>query len=84
MRTVRCAWIRCPYRARLHYCHYYPALEMPGYCQMSLRDKIQMKLAFTGRDTAPGKPWEAWMKKYAEKKARGKKDLSLHSESPEE
>ena len=43
-----------------------------------------MKLAFTGRDTAPGKPWEAWMKKYAEKKARGKKDLSLHSESPEE
>ena len=37
-------------------------------------------LAFTGRDTAAGKSWEAWMKKYAEKKARGEKDLSLHPE----
>jgi hypothetical protein len=35
-------------------------------------------LAFTGRDTAAGRGWEAWMKKYAEKKARGEKDLSLH------
>jgi hypothetical protein len=35
-------------------------------------------LAFTGRDTAAGKSWEAWMKKYAEKKSRGEKDLSLH------
>jgi hypothetical protein len=38
-------------------------------------------LAFTGRDTAAGKSWEAWMKKYAEKKASGEKDLSLHPES---
>jgi hypothetical protein len=38
-------------------------------------------LAFTGRDTAAGKSWEAWMKKYAEKKAAGDKDLSLHPES---
>ncbi len=37
-------------------------------------------LAFSGRDTAAGKSWEAWMKKYAEKKARGEKDLSLYSE----
>ena len=37
-------------------------------------------LAFTGRDTAAGKSWEAWMKKYAEKKARGDRDLSLYSE----
>ena len=37
-------------------------------------------LAFTGRDTAAGKSWEAWIKKYAEKKARGEKDLSLHPE----
>ncbi len=37
-------------------------------------------LAFTGRDTAAGKSWEAWMKKYAEKKARGEQDLSLYSE----
>jgi hypothetical protein len=40
-------------------------------------------LAFTGRDTAAGKSWEAWMKKYAEKKAAGEKDLSLHPESLE-
>src|SRR5258706_10883266 len=26
-------------------------------------------LAFTGRDTAAGKSWEAWVKKYVEKKA---------------
>jgi hypothetical protein len=37
-------------------------------------------LAFTGRDTAAGKSWEAWMKKYAEKKAKGERDLSLYSE----
>jgi len=37
-------------------------------------------LAFTGRDTAAGKSWEAWMKKYSEKKAAGEKDLSLYSE----
>ncbi|HET9308532.1 MAG TPA: hypothetical protein VFO46_21125 [Candidatus Sulfotelmatobacter sp.] len=40
-------------------------------------------LAFTGRDTAAGKSWEAWMKKYAAKKAAGEKDLSLHPESLE-
>jgi hypothetical protein len=37
-------------------------------------------LAFTGRDTAVGKSWEAWMKKYAAQKAAGEKDLSLHPE----
>src|SRR5450631_1962213 len=40
-------------------------------------------LAFSGRDTAAGKSWEAWMKKYAEKKAAGEKDLSLHPEELE-
>ena len=35
-------------------------------------------LAFTGRDTAAGRSWEAWLQKYAEKKAAGEKDLSLH------
>ena len=37
-------------------------------------------LAFSGRDTAAGRSWEAWMRKYAEKKASGEKDLSLYSE----
>ncbi|HUA16371.1 MAG TPA: hypothetical protein VMG31_13830 [Verrucomicrobiae bacterium] len=41
-------------------------------------------LAFTGRDTAAGKSWEAWMKKYAVKKAAGENDLSLYSESLDE
>jgi hypothetical protein len=38
-------------------------------------------LAFTGRDTAAGRSWEAWMKKYAQKKAAGETDLSLHPEA---
>jgi hypothetical protein len=37
-------------------------------------------LAFTGRDTAAGKSWEAWMKKYAEKKAAGEKNIALEPE----
>jgi hypothetical protein len=37
-------------------------------------------LAFTGRDTAAGRSWEAWLTKYAEKKAAGEQDLSLHPE----
>jgi hypothetical protein len=37
-------------------------------------------LAFTGRDTAAGKSWEAWIQKYADKKAAGERDLSLHPE----
>jgi hypothetical protein len=40
-------------------------------------------LAFTGRDTAAGKSWEAWMKKYSEKKAAGEKNIGLQPESLE-
>ncbi len=40
-------------------------------------------LAFSGRDTAAGKSWEAWMKKYAEKKAAGEKNIGLHPEALE-
>src|SRR6202012_4598263 len=38
-------------------------------------------LAFTGRDTAAGKSWEAWMKKYADKKAAGEKGIGIEAES---
>jgi hypothetical protein len=38
-------------------------------------------LAFTGRDTAAGKSWEAWVQKYWEKKATGESNLSLEPES---
>ena len=37
-------------------------------------------LAFTGRDTAAGKSWEAWVRKYWEKKAAGEKSIALEPE----
>jgi hypothetical protein len=40
-------------------------------------------LAFTGRDPAAGKSWEAWVRKYWEKKASGESGLSLQPESLE-
>jgi hypothetical protein len=40
-------------------------------------------LAFSGRDPAAGKSWEAWVRKYWEKKAAGQGDLSLQPESLE-
>jgi hypothetical protein len=40
-------------------------------------------LAFTGRDTAAGKSWEAWVKKYMEKRAAGEKDIGLEPEALE-
>jgi hypothetical protein len=38
-------------------------------------------LAFTGRDTAAGKSWEAWVKSYWEKRAAGEKNIRLDPES---
>ena len=38
-------------------------------------------LAFTGRDTAAGKSFEAWVRKYWEKKAAGEKGIAIHPES---
>jgi len=40
-------------------------------------------LAFTGKDTAAGKSWEAWVRKYWGKKASGGGDLSIQPESLE-
>jgi len=40
-------------------------------------------LAFTGRDTAAGKTFEAWVRRYWEKKAAGEKDIAIHPESLE-
>jgi len=37
-------------------------------------------LAFTGRDTAAGKTFDAWVKKYWEKKAAGEKDIQIEPE----
>jgi hypothetical protein len=41
-------------------------------------------LSFSGRDTAAGKSWEAWVKKYWEKKEKGGESLTLQPESLEE
>src|SRR5215467_9585526 len=38
-------------------------------------------LAFSGRDTAAGKSWEAWVRKYWEKRAAGEKNIGIQAES---
>jgi len=38
-------------------------------------------LAFTGKDTAAGKSFEAWVKKYREKKAAGETNIGIDAES---
>jgi hypothetical protein len=40
-------------------------------------------IGFSGRDTAAGKSWEAWLRKYWEKKAAGEKNIELTPESLE-
>ena len=40
-------------------------------------------LAFTGRDTAAGKSFDAWVKKYWEKKAAGEKNIGIEAEKLE-
>jgi hypothetical protein len=37
-------------------------------------------LAFSGKDTAAGKSFEAWVKKYKEKKARGETNIGIEPE----
>jgi hypothetical protein len=41
------------------------------------------RIAFTGRDTAAGKSYEAWVKKYWEKREKGEKNISIEPESLE-
>ncbi len=40
-------------------------------------------IAFTGRDTAAGKSYEAWVQKYWEKREKGEKNISLEPEALE-
>jgi hypothetical protein len=55
---------------------------MPKYTdeKVSVRYADVAKLAFTGRDTAAGKSWETWIKKYNEKKAAGEKNIGIAAE----
>ena len=41
-------------------------------------------LAFSGRDTAAGKSWEAWVNKYWQKKSAGEAEIGIQPESLEE
>jgi len=40
-------------------------------------------IAFTGRDTAAGRSYEAWVKKYWEKREKGEKNISIEPEALE-
>ena len=39
------------------------------------------RIEFSGKDRAAGKHWEAWVKKYAEKKAAGETNIALMPEA---
>jgi len=54
-------------------------LTKPGE-KIELRYADIARLAFTGRDMADGRSWEAWMRKYAERKAAGETDIELQPE----
>jgi hypothetical protein len=41
------------------------------------------RIAFTGRDTAAGKTYEAWVKKYWEKREKGETNISIEPEALE-
>jgi hopanoid biosynthesis associated radical SAM protein HpnH len=42
-----------------------------------------VRLTFTGRDMADGRSWDAWVKRYAERKAAGEKNIELVPETIE-
>ncbi len=54
----------------------------PG--KMSIRYSDIAALAFTGKDTAAGKSFEAWVKKYNEKKAAGETNIGIDAEPLED
>ena len=48
--------------------------------KISVRYSDIAALAFTGRDTAAGKSWETWVRKYQERKAAGEKHIAIEPE----
>ncbi len=69
-----------------------PATTMLSECFARVKpknraDKIKIPygeiaaLAFTGKDTAAGKSFDAWVKKYWEKKAAGERNIGIDAES---
>ena len=58
-------------------------LPKDGSGRVSIRYSEIAALAFTGRDMAAGKSWEAWLAHYWRKKAAGERDISLQPEKLE-
>src|SRR5208282_4335920 len=52
--------------------------DQPGKLSVSYSEIAA--LAFTGRDTAAGKSFAAWVKKYNERKASGEKNIGIDSD----
>lgn len=52
--------------------------DQPGKVSIPYSDIAA--IAFTGRDTAAGKSFAAWVKKYNDKKAAGEKNIGIASE----
>jgi hypothetical protein len=48
--------------------------------KLTIRYDDIARLAFSGRDTAAGKSWETWVKKYQEKKAAGEMNIGIAAE----
>jgi hypothetical protein len=48
--------------------------------KISIRYSDIARLEFSGRDTAAGKSFETWVKKYHEKKAAGEKNIQIEPE----
>jgi hypothetical protein len=51
-----------------------------GASRVSIAYSEIVALAFTGRDNAAGKSFDAWVKKYWEKKAAGEKNIQIEPE----
>ncbi len=58
-------------------------LPSNGHAKQKIAYAEIAALAFTGKDAAAGKSWEAWVRKYWEKKSSGQGDLSLQPDSLE-
>jgi hypothetical protein len=55
-------------------------MTKPGR-KVTVRYADVSQLSFTGRDMADGRSWEAWIRKYADRKAAGEKNIELLPEA---